>query len=253
MKRFSFLALVLLSGTAFGMEPILQSGKWDCQVKGKTGGYFRPKTDYQLEIETNSKAERSLVLALGKSEAHATENTLGFNVKSGKLLSDPATIQINCGEPGSDCTDLEMVVSIRRAKTNKNIGFACKSTSAPKMITLTSQDFVCDTELVTNGRNHRVEFTVAGLGTPYAQIEGDAEIVIKSTPADSPLASLNENMSTSEDAKEFSIHGDSDGLTLVDLGLYVDQDYKKGYYRVTDKTGGKDHGYGKVDCKVTKR
>jgi hypothetical protein len=75
---------------------------------------------------------------------------------------------------------------------------------------------------------------------------------IEVTPPDHRLASLNENWEVTSGKRTLRVSGDSDGVFLLDLVLYKNSGYTKGYVSINHADGG-DNAYAKVSCTVTEK
>jgi hypothetical protein len=121
------------------------------------------------------------------------------------------------------------------------------------------QIFDCKTEREIDGALQHMTFSIKNITNNRA-----IEIFDKNgqDPADynpvgvepeGRVSSLNENLSVSTGTRQLRISGDSDGFYLLDLVLYKNSGYTKGYLRISGSDGDGGNAYSKVGCTVTER
>jgi hypothetical protein len=119
------------------------------------------------------------------------------------------------------------------------------------------QGFDCTTETKIDGEIQHMTFSVQDIGKkskmnvldPNGQENGDY-MPIKVVPEEGRVSSLNENLEWYIADDRVTIHGDSDGFYLLDLVLFKDSGYQKGYLRISHAEES-DNAYSLVTCKVT--
>jgi hypothetical protein len=148
--------------------------------------------------------------------------------------------------------------------------FACgeddKSSSSPTANDDTNelnarklQVFDCKTETQIDGAIQNMQFSIKNITNNRAieifdkngQEPEDYNPV--SVQPEGRIGSLNENLSVSTGTRQLRISGDSDGFYLLDLVLYKNSEYKKGYLRISHDMGDGGNAYAKVNCTVTER
>jgi hypothetical protein len=124
-------------------------------------------------------------------------------------------------------------------------GFAALSFTSAHAGNLVS--FACKTDrALKDGKKYTIKFQVSDLGTRHPDLapQGKDEdgIYVIVTPKNEDLMSLNENISFEVTSKALEINGDADGLELLQLHLYADSDFNKGYVRIDDTGNNTDSG-----------
>jgi hypothetical protein len=83
---------------------------------------------------------------------------------------------------------------------------------------------------------------------PNGKPDEESYSPIKVQPEEGRVPSLNENLAWDTANDRLTLHGDSDGFYLVDLVLFADSGYQKGYLRISHSEDG--DAYSLVSCKV---
>jgi hypothetical protein len=117
--------------------------------------------------------------------------------------------------------------------------------------------FDCKTERQVDGKDHRIKFAIKNISsarkievlTPEGREDPDY-MPIKVTPNEGRVPALNENLSAATGSRLMRISGDSDGFFLIDLVLYKNSDYTKGYLKIHGSEDDGPHQYSKVTCEV---
>ncbi len=121
------------------------------------------------------------------------------------------------------------------------------------------QIFDCSTEREIDGAIQHMTFSIKNIANNRTVEVRDknGQNPEESNPVgvtpEGRVSSLNENISVASGSRLLRISGDSDGFFLLDLVLYKNSGYTKGYLSIhhADEDGG--NAYSKVSCAVTER
>lgn len=117
----------------------------------------------------------------------------------------------------------------------------------------TQSKFVCKTQKPFGEQVEELSFTTAFLDRTDVAIALDEEsgIYVDAKPnAGHLLGSLNENIELDANDKQLRISGDADGFFLIELALYRDSGFTKGYVKLEDLSEGTGDLYSEVDCTI---
>ena len=115
--------------------------------------------------------------------------------------------------------------------------------------------FDCTTTEKVDGDIQHLQFSVKDMDQKGMDIldpkgkEDEDYSPIKVQPEEGRVPSLNENLGWDTANERLTLHGDSDGFYLVDLVLFKDSGYQKGYLRISHSEDG--DAYSLVTCKVS--
>jgi len=111
-------------------------------------------------------------------------------------------------------------------------------------------------------KTHTVSFTVLNAQKALSKSKGDVYSafvqdeddysVVSVSPSNSKLAALDENGGARISNGKLIMEGDSDGFFLVELVLYRNSGFSKGYVSLTDTGEGIGDQYSKISCTHTK-
>src|SRR5262249_30868317 len=113
--------------------------------------------------------------------------------------------------------------------------------------------FDCTTVRPLGSKKETFKFTTAFLkhdkiAPELVPVAGkDGEDIYVEADESSYAFILNENLGFESGSGRLQIHGDGDGISLVDLVLFENSGYEKGYFRVTYEGAA----YTEVGCKLT--
>jgi hypothetical protein len=129
------------------------------------------------------------------------------------------------------------------------------SAAASDVVASTIQGFDCTTDAKVDGDIQHLQFSVKDMDKkgmdildPNGKPDEESYSPIKVQPEEGRVPSLNENLAWDTANDRLTLHGDSDGFYLVDLVLFKDSGYQKGYLRISHSEDG--DAYSLVSCKV---
>jgi hypothetical protein len=148
------------------------------------------------------------------------------------------------------------------------LGLACSSGESSAPATDDSNEinksaiqlFACKTDKPVDGKLTEIKFAIGNIADKKkvevldkAGNASEDDMPIETTPKDHRLAELNDNLGVATGTRLLRISGDSDGFYLLDLTLYKDKGYTKGYVHINglDPEEAGPSAYSTVTCTVT--